>query len=307
MSASKVDLPQGLKFRFAPTPSGYLHLGNAASFLLTWLFARAVNSRLLLRIDDLDRDRFRAEYLSDIFRTIERLGLDYDEGPSGPDDFLKNWSQQKRLPLYMESLEKLRAKDFVYACRCSRASLSSSLACRCRVEKTGKDEPGTAWRFSIKPESEICFFDPLLGERCIKPWSETGDFIVKQKNGYPSYQLSSVVDDCFFEISHLVRGYDLIPSTAVQLMLCPAIGLHQFKDKKFMHHPLLCGTDGSKLSKSGGARALHPETGNTFRPALNAVINDWLGLRLTDETPQQILRLHQSLLAGIALKPNPSL
>ena len=104
------------KTRLAPTPSGYLHRGNLFSFALTWLLARKDGLQILLRIDDMDRARFRPEYLEDIFRSLDSLGINYDEGPSGPDDFHSRWSQMHRRELYDYALSQMRQDQLLFAC-----------------------------------------------------------------------------------------------------------------------------------------------------------------------------------------------
>src|ERR1044072_3055513 len=111
--------------RIAPTPSGYLHIGNAFSFLLTALHAKKRGASLLLRIDDIDDERKRPEYVNDIFTSLEWLGIEWNEGPSGPEDFELNWSQNRRLDIYKGILPRLREAEIIFACECSRKKLAS--------------------------------------------------------------------------------------------------------------------------------------------------------------------------------------
>jgi glutamyl-tRNA synthetase len=120
---------EGLRTRIAPTPSGFLHAGNAVNFLITHELARAARGTLLLRIDDLDAERARPEYLDDIFRSLEWLGIDWDEGPTGPEDFLRNWSQRSRIERYSELLLGLRKGGHLYACECSRKAVPGLHLC----------------------------------------------------------------------------------------------------------------------------------------------------------------------------------
>lgn len=243
--------------RLAPTPSGYLHLGNAVNFVLTWLLVRRAVGTLHLRIDDLDRARLRPAYLENIFRTIEWLGLDYDAGPAGPTDFERNYSQLHQLHHYQAALDQLRqVPGLLYACRCSRAAvLAGAPAGRyedsCRVGKLPFEAPGVAWRAHVPATSQVGVFDYWQGRQEISLAAETGDFVVRKKDGWPAYQLSSIVDDLRLGTTLIVRGLDLLPSTAAQLWLARQVpGLMTFQTTHFLHHPLLPGPDGLKLSKS---------------------------------------------------------
>ncbi|ARK12288.1 glutamate--tRNA ligase family protein [Fibrella sp. ES10-3-2-2] len=230
-------------FRIAPTPSGYLHLGNAVNFVLTWLAARQRGAKLLLRIDDLDDARKRPEYVDDIFRTIDFLGLDYDLGPSSPDDFEANWSQQHRLDRYADALEQLRATGRVYACGLSRRELRAYATtprsqgdvypAEGRAQQLSLDAPGVTWRFWAEGNGE-------------------GDFVVRRREGLPAYQIASLTDDHDFGVTHLIRGQDLYESTDRQRQLALALGWTDFLTASVWHHPLLVSSTGRKLSKSAG-------------------------------------------------------
>lgn len=232
----------GSRFRLAPTPSGFLHAGNAVNFTLNWLAARLhPGARVLLRIDDLDADRKRPEYVQDIFDTLNWLGLDWDEGPRGPDDFEKNWSQHLRLPLYFGALDELRETGCLFACGKSRRDLEpfqGKYPPQFRNQGLSPDDPNVAWRIRT-PEGF-----PLP------------DFIVRRRDGIPAYQLASVVDDLHFGISHVIRGADLQESTAAQLFLAECLNRRNFARVQFLHHPLLRDDTGMKLSKSAGASTL---------------------------------------------------
>lgn len=256
----KKKLPQ-LRTRLAPTPSGYLHLGNAISFVVTWALARAHNGWVLLRIDDLDASRRRPEYLEDIFATLEWLGLDYDEGPSGPDDFLQNYSQQLRLTDYQEAVDKLKEQGNLYACTCTRkqiqdVSTNGLYPGTCRQLNRDFNAPKTAWRVLVPPATEVCFTEWKEGKYCLNLNQEMGDFVIRQKNRAPAYQIASLVDDRKWEINYIVRGEDLRASTAAQMFLAQELGYADFQTAIFRHHGLITGTNGRKLSKSEGAAAM---------------------------------------------------
>ena len=253
-----------LRTRIAPTPSGFLHAGNGVSFILTYAIARAFDGTILLRIDDLDAERMRPEYVEDIFRTLDWLGLEYNEGPTSPDDFLKKFSQHKRLDIYNHLIQKLQTSGLLYECRCSRkqiilASTNGLYPKTCRnnhllASDTHKKE--TAWRIQVENFTTICFNEWRKEKTTIQLDTTMGDFIIRQKNGLPSYQIASLVDDEFYNINFIVRGSDLLNSTAAQVFLAEQIGHLQFSKNIFYHHPLLKNTEGVKFSKSEGAIAL---------------------------------------------------
>jgi glutamyl/glutaminyl-tRNA synthetase len=166
-----------LKTRLAPTPSGFLHLGNGASFVATWALARAYEGHILLRIDDLDAERMRTEYLNDVFQTLDWLGLDWDEGPFSTDDFTKNWSQHLRLDAYEKALQDLQKTGDLYVCNCSRKdirerSTNGLYPNTCRpnrlnsTETMSNYEKNTAWRIAVEGDKRVNFknikkIDPL--------------------------------------------------------------------------------------------------------------------------------------------------
>ncbi|PHN08096.1 tRNA glutamyl-Q synthetase [Flavilitoribacter nigricans DSM 23189 = NBRC 102662] len=273
-----------LRTRLAPTPSGYLHLGNALSFVVTWAIARAREGQILLRIDDLDAGRRRPEYLEDIFRTIEWLDIDFDEGPEGPDDFLAQYSQQLRLPQYHEALRQLKEQGHLYACTCSRKeirqlSTNGNYPGTCLKQGKDFDAPRTAWRVKVGPTREVTIPGWKRGIESIDLGREMGDFVVRQKNRAPAYQIASLVDDEHWKINFIVRGLDLLPSTGAQLYLADLLGYEQFTQATFWHHDLITGEDGQKLSKSAGADALKTwrEAGKTPGDIFQ-IAADWLGV-----------------------------
>ncbi|WP_187263971.1 glutamate--tRNA ligase family protein [Pontibacter beigongshangensis] len=262
-----------IKTRIAPTPSGYLHLGNALSFAITWALARKQNGTVVLRIDDLDNTRFRPGYLHNIFDTLQFMGIDYDEGPASPDDFLRNYSQHHRLPLYHDFLDQLLAKDLLYACPCSRSQIAALspeglYPMTCRNLQVPLSEPGAAWRIHVPDHTIISFYDLLLRENYEVPlWEQMPDFVVRRKDGIPAYQVASVCDDLQMGINLVVRGQDLLTSTAAQVFLAQCTGHTAFTNMRFLHHPLLLGSDGAKLSKSQDAQSLHGMRQQGMTPA----------------------------------------
>ena len=228
--------------RFAPTPSGYLHLGNAVNFLLTWLLVRRVGGTLHLRIDDLDRARLRRPYLDNIFRVIDWLDINYDYGPSGPDDFLRHYSQLLYLPEYNRVLRRLAQQPgLVYATRRSRTS---------PAEPVPLEAPGAAWRVRVPAEVHVA---GAVSEVPMPLATVMPDFIIRKKDGVVAYQVASVVDDLRLGTTLVVRGFDLLPSTTAQLWLAAQLAETQSFNAgriQFQHHQLVADAAGHKLSKS---------------------------------------------------------
>lgn len=257
--------------RIAPTPSGYLHIGNAFSFVLTWLLVRKEGGKLLLRIDDSDAARSRPEFIDDIFYTLDWLGIDYDLGPSGPDDFNRHYSQQHRAELYGDVLRALGSSGKVYACSCSRKQIRQQSSegiytGSCRDKGLLLQQKNIAWRIRVTAGEEIAIKDILQPQPSqLALGRQMGDFVVRRKDGLPAYQLVSLADDMHYGINLVVRGSDLLESTAAQLYLAQCLNsVHNnwqvqakaFLDTRFCHHSLLKNEVGEKLSKSQGAAAV---------------------------------------------------
>lgn len=286
--------------RIAPTPSGFLHLGNIFSFSLTAALARRSGASILLRIDDLDRERVFREYLEDIFDTLRFLGIPWDEGPANVHEFERSWSQHQRMELYVNALDRLRADGAVFACVCSRAQLALPAAegvypGTCRERGLSLDEPRVSWRLRTSNEL-VLRVESMFGERVsgVLP-REMGDFAVRKKDGFPAYQLTSFMDDVNYGVDLVVRGEDLWPSTLAQLYLAEVLsaagmsGAAAFGEVRFVHHPLLRASDGEKLSKSAGATSIQYLRKQGYSPAdiflliarlsgLEEPARDWEGL-----------------------------
>jgi glutamyl/glutaminyl-tRNA synthetase len=233
--------------RLAPTPSGYLHLGNAVNFVLTWLLVRQAGGTLHLRIDDLDRARLRRPYLENIFRVIDWLGLDYNQGPSGPDDFLRHYSQLLHLPSYNQVLRRLAQRPgLLQGSIRSRTGGAAEAAVALAT-------PGVAWRARVPVGTTIGWGDGMQGALAVPLATEMPDFVVRKKDGVAAYQLASVVDDLRLGTTLLVRGLDLLASTAAQLWLAaqlPETARFGPAHIQFYHHGLLTDAAGHKLSKT---------------------------------------------------------
>ena len=248
--------------RFAPSPSGRIHLGNILCCLLAWLSARQKGGRVILRIEDLDTARCPLRYGEQMCRDIQWLGLDWDEGPviggpSGP------YEQSRRTALYQAALERLEAQGLVYPCFCTRAELHAASAphredgqvvypgtCRGltaeqateRARRTGRAPALRLW----VPEEEITFIDGHMGEYGEWLPEDCGDFLLRRSDGMFAYQLAVVVDDAAMGVTEVVRGADLLASTPRQLLLYRLLRLEA---PAFYHFPLLLGSDGQRLSK----------------------------------------------------------
>lgn len=229
----------GIVSRIAPTPSGYLHAGNAYNFILTYLLTRSLSGILHLRIDDYDLGRYRREFVQNIFDVLEFLGLDCDKGAKSIDDFEQNFSFKTRAKRYENALEKL---DEIYICECTRATKDAyengiyTKICKDKKLKFIKDK--TAIRLSVDENDE-------LGRQVA---AQMGDFVIYKKDFTPAYNFASVIDDEDMGVNLVVRGEDLLPCTLAQRYLAKRLNF-SFLNAKFIHHKLLL--DGAKkLSKS---------------------------------------------------------
>lgn len=253
------------RVRFAPSPTGELHVGNARTALFNWMFARHYEGSFILRIEDTDEARSSPVYLANLLEDLLWLGLDWDEGISrngayGP------YKQSERLEIYSEHLKKLRAADLVYPCYCTEDELEEERQTlilskrmprymgKCRnltsAERKKQEEQGRIPSFRFKvPETTIEFIDLIRGAMKFEG-AFIGDFIIVRSNGMPAYNFAVVVDDHLMEISHVIRGEDHLSNTALQIMLYKAFG---FKQPVFAHHSLILGKDRAKLSKRHGA------------------------------------------------------
>jgi len=258
------------KTRIAPTPSGFLHLGNVVAFVRAIELGKRNGAKVLLRIDDMDRERVEKEYVQDIFDTLNFLELPWDEGPGNVEEFEREWSQVHRMGLYREMLKVLREGGNLFACNCSRAqalrdSVDGVYAGTCREKGGSLDAGNVSWRLRTE-EREIGV--RVLGGGVRDGEASGGvkgkvvnvgmpgsmkDFVVRKRDGFPAYQLTSVVDDLYFGVDLVVRGEDLWASTVAQHFLAEKVGKEkEFGAIGFYHHPLLMAEGERKLSKSAG-------------------------------------------------------
>ena len=265
------------KTRIAPTPSGYLHPGNAFSFLITAALAKKTGAGVLLRIDDMDRQRVRPEYVQDIFDTLRFLGITWDEGPRSPEELECRYSQIHRMALYNRFLQQLREGGHVFACTCSRAQILQSnpdgtYPGTCADKGISLDAEGVSWRLHTRADRplQIKQLDGSVTTAFLP--ADMQAFVVRKKDRLPAYQLTSLADDLHFGVDLIVRGEDLWPSTLAQLYLASLLEKKDFLDATFHHHRLLKDGNGEKLSKSTGARAIRDlkETFSAYLPDLRA-------------------------------------
>lgn len=247
--------------RIAPTPSGYLHLGNAYSFLLTKALAEKHGAKILLRIDDLDRERYRPEYVQDIFDTLDFLEIQIDQGPKNLLEMESTWSQLHRLPLYSEALEQLKQKKLTFACTCTRSQIlqidpRGAYLGQCLDRRLPLDRPDVAWRVNTL-DADFLTYTAYPNQQKTELIPEEGTcYLIRKKDGFPAYQLCSLIDDLYFGVDLVVRGQDLYPSTFAQLDLARLLGKDTFGQTTFYHHPLLKSIDQKKLSKSAGSSSI---------------------------------------------------
>jgi len=278
--------------RIAPSPTGFLHIGHAITFWRAHETARAAGGKLVLRIEDLDRDRCRREFADAIIEDLYWFGLDWDEGPDIGGPFAR-YIQSQRRSRYLENWEKLRTGGFIYPCKCSRkdvaeaplaphdeneepiypgtcrpqpqrslASTADVVAAAVSAAGQGDLPPATAaatspatmhWRFRVPDGECIEFVDERVGRQSAVAGRDFGDFIVWRRDDVPAYQLAVVVDDAAMRISEVVRGEDLLVSTFRQLLLYRALDL---VPPRFFHAPLVVDESGKRLAKRHGSLSL---------------------------------------------------
>lgn len=250
-------VPPGLVTRFAPSPTGHLHLGHAANAVWTWGLAQATGGTVRLRIEDHDRGRSRPEFEASIRSDLAWLGL------AAPDTPVHRQSDDPSP--YRAAVDHLAATGLVFGCRCSRADIARRLAedglaesDELRYPGTCRglglpDRPGTALRVRLG-DATVGFTDLRLGPQVQQPARQCGDLLLRDTTGHWTYQLCVVVDDFRQGVELVVRGEDLLASTGRQIMLAGLLG--RAEPPRFLHHPLIQGDDGTKLSKRDGATGL---------------------------------------------------
>jgi nondiscriminating glutamyl-tRNA synthetase len=255
-----------VRVRFAPSPTGYLHIGSARTAFFNWLYSKKMGGSFILRIEDTDIARHQEESISKIFQSLKWLGLEWDEGPEiggkyGP------YRQSLRVDIYRELAQKLINEKKAYPCFCSPEELKEK-----REKKTEEGMPFKydrkclklspeevrasigegiphAIRFLVPENREVTFNDTVYGDISVNSGS-IEDFIIMRSNGLPTYNYSAAVDDALMKITHIIRGEDHLSNTPKQILIYNALG---FKIPRFTHLPMILGQDGQKLSKRHGS------------------------------------------------------
>jgi glutamyl/glutaminyl-tRNA synthetase len=254
--------------RLAPTPTGYLHLGHARTFWTAYERARAECGVLVLRDEDLDADRCRPEFSRAMIEDLLWLGLVWQEGPNCGGPFAP-YRQSERIPWYLEVWQQLAATGLIYPSPHSRRDVQAAINAPQEGESevlfpvafrppigTGKNEiePGNVnWRFRVPDGQDVEFMDGHYGTVTSRAGRDFGDFLVWRKDGLPAYELAVVADDHAMQITEVVRGADLLTSTARQLLIYQALG---WTPPAFWHCPLVRDDDGVRLAKRTQALAL---------------------------------------------------
>jgi glutamyl-tRNA synthetase len=282
---------ENIRVRFAPSPTGSLHLGGARTAIYNWLFARSVGGKFLLRIEDTDVERSRKELVDQICDSLTWLGLTWDEEPV---------YQSQRLSLYQEKVAELLRNGHAYRCFCTTEELEAEKAgiikqnkayrysgkCRHLSEKQADElaAQGKPYTVRIKLEPGVIEWDDLVYGHIAVNNDELDDFIIQRSSGIPVYQMAVVVDDIDLRISHIIRGEDHIPNTPKQINLFKAFGQ---PIPQFAHLPLLLGTDNKRLSKRHGATGVDEYRAQGF-PA-GAVLNYLAILGWAPQNEQEVL------------------
>lgn len=239
-----------VRVRFAPSPTGFLHIGGARTALFNWLYARATGGKFLLRIEDTDRERSEDRFTDDILESLKWLGFDHDEPPA---------YQSKRFDRYREVANGLLEKKLAYRCDCTSEALDAIRA-QCEKEKRPFRYPGTCrnktsvgekhvLRIRVTDEGETRFTDLIRGDIGFQN-KDIDDWVIMRGDGSPTYNFSVVIDDSDQKITHILRGDDHINNTPKQILLYQSLGL---KVPNFAHLPMILGADRTKLSKRHGA------------------------------------------------------
>ena len=298
------------RVRFAPSPTGELHVGNARTALFNWMFARHSGGDFILRIEDTDESRSALSYQVNLIDDLKWLGVDWDEGPQKQGTY-GPYKQSERLNIYADHLQKLVAADLVYPCYCTEEELEEERQAlilskrmprymgKCRNltpdERKAREAQGRkhSYRFKV-PQFTVEFNDLIRGAMKFEGES-IGDFIIVRSNGMPAYNFAVVIDDHLMAITHVIRGEDHLSNTALQIMLYRALG---FEPPVFAHHSLILGKDRSKLSKRHGSVSV-----GEFRKQgiLPEVLLNYLGLLGSSFTDGREILSRDEMIADFTL------
>ncbi|MCL1879163.1 MAG: glutamate--tRNA ligase, partial [Actinomycetia bacterium] len=259
-----------VRVRFAPSPTGHLHVGGARTAIYNWAFARRHQGSFILRIEDTDPERSTPEHTAQIIRSLRWLGLDWDEGPEAGGE-LGPYQQTLRFHLYAEALKRLRADGRAYPCFCTPEELTSRRDAAMTTQSfSGYDrccrdiDPATAaeriaageahtWRLKLPlGHGPVSFADEVFGTVTV-PFEQLDDFILVRSDGSPTYNFAAVVDDSLMQVTHVIRGDDHLSNTPKQILVYEALGAEV---PHFAHLSMILGADGSRLSKRHGATSV---------------------------------------------------
>ena len=286
------------RVRFAPSPTGALHIGGARTAIYNWAYARATGGTFVLRIDDTDAERSTPENTAQILRSMRWLGIDWDEGPEvgGPHE---PYFQTQRAGRYAAALERMKASGTAYPCFCSAAELEAKREiARAGEGPAGYDrtcrgiDPSVAaariaagephvWRLAVPEDRGDIVVDDIVRGETVFPASAMDDFVLVRSDGTPTYNFATVVDDADMEITHVIRGDDHLSNTPRQILVFEALG-HAVP--RFAHLSMIWGADGKKLSKRHGATSVEAFREEGYLP--EAILNyvALLGWSLDGET-----------------------
>ena len=266
--------------RLAPSPTGFLHLGHARTFWQAQQRARANGGALILRNEDLDSTRFKLEFVDAMLEDLRWFGFEWSEGPDVGGKFAP-YNQSERMEFYRAALDKLRTGSFIYPCTCSRKDIQAATRAPHANDDGEPIYPGTcrtkrptsnsqllsarfAWRFRVPDGETVSFADGNLGRQKFIAGKDFGDFVVWRGDGVPAYQLACVVDDAAMQITEVVRGADLLVSTARQILLYRALDLPA---PGFFHCELMLDENGERLAKRHDALSLRSFRARSIYPA----------------------------------------
>ncbi len=249
-----------VRVRFAPSPTGYMHIGNVRTALFNWLFARQKNGLFILRIEDTDLQRNVEDAVDVITEGLSWIGMDWDEGPEVGGDY-GPYFQSQRLDLYHEHAQILLQNDRAYVCTCSPDKEETDCRCRDKMDEDKQISEGNAVKF-VNPGGTTEFADIVQDELSFEN-EQFGDYILIKSDETPTYNFANVVDDHAMDITHVIRGDDHVSNTPRQLMLYEAF---DFEPPKFAHLPQILADDGARMSKRHGAASLNELRDRGFLP-----------------------------------------
>lgn len=281
-------MPLHYRGRIAPSPTGYLHLGHALTFWTAYERARRAGGTLVFRNEDLDPQRSRRELSQAMIEDLRWFGIEWQEGPDVGGPFAP-YEQSRRREFYVEAWRKLLRIGAIYPCSCSRKDLAQAAQAPHEIAHAADDEPvypgscrgkslaavspgGINWRFRVPDGERISFGDLHLGKQEFVAGRDFGDFVVWRRDDVPAYQLAVVVDDAAMEITEVVRGEDLLRSTARQILLQRAL---EYSPPEYHHCPLVTDEHGERMAKRHDALSLRKLREAGKRP--EEIRREWRG------------------------------